>query len=168
MINPESSIETINRSISKSYGKYNEMVSSGRARFNDKDFEVYDGGSTLLSGVMFTNKNRKYYYQYKKVLFYKLQEGKYVRIVLNGNDKEITSVMKWSDLIRFSPYQNDPKIIFNTPQYDNLNTYDPNIIITDENSIWQNINRIYRNEYSYSIAQNLTQYILCLEFKTAL
>lgn len=72
------------------------------------------------------------------------------------NDKEITSVMKWSDLIRFSPYQNDPKIIFNTPQYDNLNTYDPNIIITDENSIWQNINRIDRNEYSYSIAQNLT------------
>jgi hypothetical protein len=90
-IKPESSIETINRSISKSYGKYNEMVSSGRARFNDKDFEVYDGGSTLLSGVMFTNKNRKYYYQYKKVLFYKLQEGKYVRIVLNGNDKEITN-----------------------------------------------------------------------------
>ena len=78
-IKPESSIDTINSSLSKNYGEYNEMVSSGSERYNDKDFEVYDGGSTLLSGVMFTNKNRKYYYQYKKVLFYKLQEGKYVR-----------------------------------------------------------------------------------------
>lgn len=88
---PESSIDIINSSLNKNYGEYNEMASSGSAKYNDKDFEVYDGGSTLLSGVMLTNKNRNYYYQYKKVLFYKLQDGKYIKIVLNGNNKEITN-----------------------------------------------------------------------------
>lgn len=88
---PESSIDIINSYLNKNYGKYNEMVSSGIAKYNNKDFEVYDGGSTLISGVMLTNKNRNYYYQYKKALFYKLQDDKYIKIVLNGNNKEITN-----------------------------------------------------------------------------
>lgn len=90
-IKPESSIEIINSSLSKSYGEYNELVSSGRSIYNNKEFEVYDGGNTLLSGIMLTNKNRMPYYQYKKVLFYKLKDNKYISIILNGNGKEITN-----------------------------------------------------------------------------
>ena len=48
-------------------------------------------------------------------------------------------------------------VIFNTPQYDNLVTYDPKLILEKDNTNWKNLTRIDKNEYSYAVIDNTTQ-----------
>ena len=72
------------------------------------------------------------------------------------NDKDISSIKSWSDIIRVGQNTNS-QIIFNTPQYKSFSSYDPKIINIQDNSIWKNITKIDKNESSYSIAQNLTE-----------
>ena len=87
---PEYVIQNVNNSIKSELGIYNEMKKNVNEQYNGKEFEVYEGGKTLLSGTLFTNKNREKYYQNKTILFYKLAEKQYIEITINGNEKEIT------------------------------------------------------------------------------
>ena len=88
----ESIIETINSIyINSTYGQSQEMVYSGYLTSNGKQFKVYDGGYTDVSGIMFSNTNRKKYYVNKKVLLYEMSDKGNLYIEINGNGKEITN-----------------------------------------------------------------------------
>ena len=85
----ESQIENINNSFYKANGEYNYLKYSGDREINGKNFKVYDGGFTELSGIMFTNTNRTKYYVNVKVLVYELDTGGYLIIRLEGNGVQI-------------------------------------------------------------------------------
>jgi len=85
----DSQIDIINSSFSKAYGNYKELTYSGKKNINGKEFVVYDGGYTDISGIMFTSTNRFKYYVNIKVLFYELSSGGYLIIKLDGNDNKI-------------------------------------------------------------------------------
>lgn len=69
--------------------------------------------------------------------------------------KDINSIKKWENLIKYGREENNSDVIFNTSQYDYLKNYDPTIINEDVN--WQNIKKIDKNEYSYAQNRNLTE-----------
>ena len=71
------------------------------------------------------------------------------------NTKDISTIKKWSNLINIGS-KTDPKVRFNTPQYYDYKSYDPNLIITDNINAWQNITRIDKNEHSYAVKHNNT------------
>lgn len=82
----DSGVEIINNSMLRSYGEYKDLVYVGKKNVNGKDFSVYEGGYTNISGVMFTNVNRIKYYVNVKLLFYELDSGGYLMIYIKGND----------------------------------------------------------------------------------
>lgn len=67
------------------------------------------------------------------------------------NNKDISSIKKWSNIIQ-TGISTDIPVIFNTPQYKNLDIYDPKLILNEPN--WQNIHRIDRKEHSYAFVKN--------------
>ncbi len=69
------------------YGEFHELTYSGDLTLNGKVFKVYDGGYTDISGIMFTNINRKKYYVNKKVLVYEIPENGSLYIEIDGNGK---------------------------------------------------------------------------------
>ncbi len=86
----KSIIDNINSTyIKSSYGDSHELSYSGNLTLNNKLFKSYDGGYTDLSGIMFTNINRKKYYVAKKVLVYEIPERGNLYIEISGNGKEI-------------------------------------------------------------------------------
>jgi len=86
----QSQIDNINISFSKAYGEYKYLTYSEKKEINGKEFQVYDGGYTELSGIMFTTTNRVKYYANIKVLFYELSNGGYLVIKVKGNDSKIS------------------------------------------------------------------------------
>lgn len=89
----DSQIKIISNSFSKTYGDYKELTYSGEKIINDKKFEIYDGGYTDISGIMFTSTNRVKYYVNVKVLFYELSSGGYLTIQIEGNGNQISDEM---------------------------------------------------------------------------
>lgn len=83
----DSMLKILNGSIPTGYGGYKELTYSGDVNVNGKQFIVYDGGYTDLSGIMFTSKNRFTYYVNVKTLFYKLEKGGYLIIKLEGKGR---------------------------------------------------------------------------------
>ena len=77
--------------IKKSYGEYHNLEYTGDFTLSNKEFKVYDGGYTDVSGIMLTNINRKRYYVHKKVLIYEMPNDGNFYIEINGNNKEITN-----------------------------------------------------------------------------
>lgn len=86
----ESEINSINSWYPKGYGEYKELKYSGKKNINGKEFIIYDGGYTDISGIMFTSINRKKYYVNLKVLFYKLDNGGYLVLKIEGNGNKIS------------------------------------------------------------------------------
>ena len=86
----DSQIDIINKSLPKSYGNYKELIYSGEKNINGKNFVVYDGRYTDISGIMFTSTNRFKYNVNVKVLFYQLSTGGYLTIKVEGNGNEIS------------------------------------------------------------------------------
>lgn len=86
----QKTVDIYQSNIKKNYGEYKNYQQVSDITINDKQFKVFDGGYTDLSGVMFTDKNRNKYYINKKLLFYKLTSKGYVMIEISGNGKEIT------------------------------------------------------------------------------
>ena len=113
---------------------------------------TYTGNNTLIVFFIKQNDNNKIKYHYFDHVI--VNEIKSI-FCFTRTDKDITTIKKWSNLIKIGKNTN-PKIIFNTPQYNNFKIYDPPIIIDKDLSNWQNISRIDKNEHSYSIAQNLS------------
>lgn len=88
-------LDILQTMFSKAYGEYKYYEKIGDSQYNDKLFEVYQGGYTNLGGIPFTNINRYKYYINHKALFYKLENGGYLIIEIRGNDKEISdSIIK--------------------------------------------------------------------------
>lgn len=77
--------------IKKSYGEYHNLEYTGDFTLSNKEFKVYDGGYTDVSGIMLTNINRKRYYVHKKVLIFEMPNDGNFYIEINGNNKEITN-----------------------------------------------------------------------------
>jgi len=101
-LSDESVIKTINSVyIRSTYGESHELTYSGNITINDKEFKVYDGGYTDISGIMFTNINRKRYYVNKKVLFYEMSDKGNLYIEINGNGKDLTNEMI-NELVNFT------------------------------------------------------------------
>ena len=83
-------VELLSTSFTKVYGECNYYQAVGNITFNDKQFIEYVGGYTYLGGIPFTNINRYKYYINHKVLFYKLNDGSYLIIEIQGNGQEIS------------------------------------------------------------------------------
>lgn len=92
--------------ITTAYGEYHYLQYSGKLTLNGKEFKVYDGGYTNLSGILFTNINRKRYYVNKKILFYEMANNGNFYIEINGNGKEITNEML-NELVNFTVEEKD-------------------------------------------------------------
>lgn len=89
-LSEEKVINTINNVyINSVYGEAHELVYSGDLTLNGKQFRVYDGGYTDISGIMFTDINRITYYVNKKVLVYDMPNDGVIYIEIDGNGKDI-------------------------------------------------------------------------------
>lgn len=88
--NIEKNVESLNSMFISSYGKCDYYKKNRDIPVNDKKFVEYGGGYTKLGGIPFTNINRYKYYVNHKVLFYKLNDGSYLIIEIQGNDKKIS------------------------------------------------------------------------------
>ena len=86
----ESQVSNISSSFPRAYGDYKELKYSGEQNINGKNFVVYDGGYTDISGIMFTSTNRVRYYVNVKVLLHELSSGGYLTIKLEGNGNQIS------------------------------------------------------------------------------
>lgn len=110
----------------------------------------YTGNNTLVIFFIKQNENDKIKYHYFDHVI--INDIKSI-FCFTRTDKDITTIKKWSNLIKVGKNVN-PEIIFNTPQYNNFEIYNPSIIIDKESSNWKNISRIDKNEHSYSVIQN--------------
>lgn len=100
-------VDTINSVyIKTAYGESHNLEYSGSLTLNGKQFKVYDGGYTDISGIIFTNINRKRYYVNKKVLFYEMANQGNFYIEINGNGKEITNEVL-NELVNFTVEEKD-------------------------------------------------------------
>ena len=106
-LSSESVIKVINSVyINSIYGESHELTYSGVLSINGKEFKVYDGGYTGISGIMFTNINRKNYYINKKVLLYEISDKCILYIEINGNGNDITNDMV-NELVNFTIEEKD-------------------------------------------------------------
>ena len=85
------SIDSLNTKFKRAYGECNYYQRDGEITINNKHYIEYVGGYTDISGIPFTNINRKKYYINYKALFYKLNDNGYLIIEIQGNGKEISS-----------------------------------------------------------------------------
>jgi hypothetical protein len=92
--------------VTSAHGKSEKLTFTSNFTLNNKEFKVYSGGYTELSGILFTNINRVEYYINKKVLFYKMPDDGYLYIMIDGNGKEITEDML-KELTDFTVEQKD-------------------------------------------------------------
>lgn len=83
-------LDVLHSMFSKTYGDYKYYEKIGDSKFNNKLFEVYQGGYTSMGGILFTNINRYKYYINHNALFYKLENGGYLIIEIKGNGKKIS------------------------------------------------------------------------------
>lgn len=87
----EKNLELLNMMFKSSYGECNKYHGNGdNITINGKQFIEYVGGYTDLGGIPFTNINRYKYYVNHKALFYKLNDGSYLIIEIQGNGKKIS------------------------------------------------------------------------------
>jgi len=86
----ESQVELANANMAayKLYGDYKELTYSQNMTLNGKEFLVYDGSYTM-KGNLFNSKEGELYKVYEKLLLYKLENGGYIAIVVDGNNIEV-------------------------------------------------------------------------------
>lgn len=90
----------ISNTFSNNYGDCNYLTYSSDKKINGKNFKIYDGGYTQLSGIMFTNRDRIKYYTNVKVLYYELSNNYKLLIQIEGNDSLISDEIL-NDLTNF-------------------------------------------------------------------
>ena len=86
----EDELDILNRSVNKNLGTYKEFAQMKDKTFNDKNFKIYERGYTRVSTESDSSGNQYKYYTNEKVLFYELQSGKYLVIIIDGNENNIT------------------------------------------------------------------------------
>lgn len=91
-LNIDSQVDIISNSL-KYYDEYRDFSYSGEKTLNGKNFKIYDGGYTEVSGIMFTSENRIKYNVNVKVLFYELSNGGSLKITIKGNNLQISDEM---------------------------------------------------------------------------
>ena len=89
----DSKLDSLNSDYSsyKSKGEYKELEFKETLTLNEKTFDIYECGYTDISGALFSEIGREYYYVNSKVLFYKLDTGKVLSIEIKGNGVEISN-----------------------------------------------------------------------------
>lgn len=91
-LNIDSQVDIISNLL-KYYDEYRDFSYSGEKTLNGKNFKIYDGGYTEVSGIMFTSENRIKYNVNVKVLFYELSNGGSLKITIKGNNLQISDEM---------------------------------------------------------------------------
>lgn len=71
-------------------GEYKKIEYKETITLNGKNFDIYEGGYTDISGALFSEIGREYYYVNSTVLFYKLDTGKVLSIDIKGNGVKIS------------------------------------------------------------------------------
>lgn len=79
----EAELNILDNSINKENGEYKEFKQKDILNINDKKFKIYERGYTSLS-----DENNKYYTN-ENVLFYQLENNKYLTIIIKANKEEI-------------------------------------------------------------------------------
>jgi len=89
----DSKLDSINSDYDshKNKGEYKELEFKETLTLNGKTCDIYEGGYTDISGALFSETGREYYYVNSKVLFYKLDTGKVLSIEIKGNGVEISN-----------------------------------------------------------------------------
>lgn len=83
-------INNINSLFINSYNKSDALTKTDELIINNKKFEIYTGGYTNISGIMYTSYNKEYYVN-KKILLYSISKTENLVIEISGNDNEITN-----------------------------------------------------------------------------
>ncbi len=89
-INIESEIDILDKSINKTLGSHSDFKKTNDTTINDKKFQVYERGYTNLSSKTDSNGQKHKYYTNEKVLFYELQNSRYLVVIIDGNENKIT------------------------------------------------------------------------------
>ena len=91
-LSEDSIVKNVNSSCStySNSKNYQSLVYTGEFTSNGKKFKTYSCGYTKLSGIMFTNINRKEYYVEKKLLIYSIEDGGNLYIEIDGSGHEVT------------------------------------------------------------------------------
>lgn len=89
-LNEESIKKLENDSLLTAYGEPTYMTELGIKNINGKEFKEFSCSEINLSGIMYTNINRKKYTASKIILLYQLESGAILKIKITGNNNEIT------------------------------------------------------------------------------
>ena len=84
----DSELKSINSGINKNLGKYKKSSKIKDITANGKKFEAYEMGKTETSDGLVSKGIYKYYSE-KRLLFYKLESGKYLFIGISANEHKI-------------------------------------------------------------------------------
>lgn len=85
----DSELKILEDHINKNLGEFKNFSQSKDIISNDKRFIAYDRGYTQLSDMDDSSGNTYKYYTNEKVLFYDLQNDKYLVIIIKANENEI-------------------------------------------------------------------------------
>lgn len=85
----DSELKILEDHINKNLGEFKNFSQSKDITSNDKKFIAYDRGYTQLSDMDDSSGNTYKYYTNEKVLFYDLQNDKYLVIIIKANENEI-------------------------------------------------------------------------------
>ena len=85
----ESELQVLDTGINKNNGEYKDFSKAEDITVNDKIFKAYERGYTRESNAMDEKGNRYKYYSNEKVLFYDLQNGSYLVLIISANDRNI-------------------------------------------------------------------------------
>ncbi len=86
----ESELNILDKTINKDLGTYKDFTKMKDITLNNKKFKSYERGYTLLSSNTDSSGKKYKYYTNEKVLFYELQNDRYLVIIINGNENKIT------------------------------------------------------------------------------
>lgn len=85
----DSKLKSENSSINKNLGKYKKSLKIKDITANGKNFETYEMEATELSNGTVSEGKYKYYSK-KRLLFYKLESGKFLFIKISANEHKVT------------------------------------------------------------------------------
>ena len=86
--NIENELELLDKEINKDLGTYKDFTQTQDIMLNNRKFKVYERGYTKLSTNTDSSGKKYEYYTNEKVMFYELQNDRYLVIIINGNGKE--------------------------------------------------------------------------------
>ena len=100
VLNIENELDRLDKEVNKNIGPYKEFTQMNDITINDKKFKLYERGYTRLSTNTDSSGKKYQYYTNEKVLFYELQNNRYLVIIIDGNENQISDDLM-SELTNF-------------------------------------------------------------------